>query len=84
MAGNMNLGRLEHAEISFGRKYSRQNSARIRTALNPLAYPDMLTSADPDDFCARIDQIGCALADDRRSAACRPDPRISGGRSGST
>ena len=44
MAGNMNLGRSEHAEISFGRKYSRQNSARIRTALNPQAYPDMLTS----------------------------------------
>ena len=33
----------------------------------------ILYSADPDDFCAQIDQIGCALADYRRSAACRPD-----------
>jgi hypothetical protein len=30
-----------------------------------------LNSADPDDFCVQIDQIGCALADDRRLAACR-------------
>jgi hypothetical protein len=33
-------------------------------------------SADPDDFCAQINQIGCALADDRGSAACRPDRRL--------
>jgi len=30
------------------------------------------SSADPDDSCAQINQIGCVLADDRRSAARRP------------
>ena len=47
--------------------------ARLRTSGNSRS------SADPDDFCAQIDQIGCALADDRRSAACRPDRRVGAG-----
>lgn len=41
-----------------------------------MYHQNFRSSADPDDCCAQIDQIGCALADDRRSAACRPIRRI--------